>query len=107
MPKPIDDFALQLDATIEQTARAIGLTPITVRRRIVEGRYQSYLDGRVRKVVVASVLADRAALIDSDNAGPTPPNAGKGRPLLGDKRLTPAERKRRWKDKRASQQAAR
>jgi len=107
MPKPIDDFALQLDATIEQTARAIGLTPITVRRRIAEGRYASYLDGRLRKVIVASVLADRAALIDSNSAGPTPPNAGKGRKLLGDKPLTPAERKARWKAKRSSHQDAR
>jgi len=53
------------------------------------------------------VVADRAALIDSNSAGPTPPNAGKGRKLLGDKPLTPAERKARWKAKRSSHQDAR
>ena len=105
MPKPIDDFALQIDATIEQTARAIGSTPTTVRRRINQGRYQSYLDGKIRKVIVASVLADRDALVAADAKQPMA--AGPGRKPLGDKPLTPSERRARFKAKRSQQQAAR
>ena len=70
MSKSIDDFASQLDATIAQVAQATASSVPTVRRKIKAGRYQSYLSGRVRKVVVASVLADRER--EMQNAGLCP-----------------------------------
>ena len=49
----------------------------------------------------------RLDLVDEYRLTVFPYLAGKGRSLLGDKPLTPSERKTRWKAKRSSQQDAR
>ena len=48
-----------LDLTISEVQRLRGEGRSTVKKKIRDGRYKSYLSGRRRKVVVASVLADR------------------------------------------------
>ena len=35
----------------------------TVHQKVRDGRYASYLDGRIRKIIFASVLADRERTI--------------------------------------------
>lgn len=87
MSKPIDDFVAQIDATIDQVARATGASTMTVRRRVKAGRYASFLDGGVRKIVVASVLADRQRTIAGNAVDPMP--AGPGRGHKGERRAEP------------------
>ena len=79
MPKSINDFASQLDATIAQVAQATASSVPTVRRKIKAGLYQSFLSGRVRKVVVASVLADRESEMRNAELGPDPVQTRKPR----------------------------
>jgi hypothetical protein len=85
MPKPIDEFA-PLDATVAQVMRLRSESRSTVRRKIASGEYQSYLTpgGRVRRVILASVYADRERAIASDTPRPMP--AGPGRPKQQDAR---------------------
>jgi hypothetical protein len=48
-----------VDATVAETASYRRESPWTVFRKIREGRYQSYKDGKIRKIIFASVKADR------------------------------------------------
>ena len=48
-----------VDATVEEVASFRRESVWTTFEKIRDGRYDAYLDGRVRKVVFASVLADR------------------------------------------------
>ncbi len=48
-----------IDATIDEVASWRRESRWTVHKKIRTGVYQSYLDGRIRKVVFASVKADR------------------------------------------------
>ena len=48
-----------VDATVEEVASFRRESIWTTFEKIRDGRYDAYLDGRVRKVVFASVLADR------------------------------------------------
>ena len=61
MPLPPDFHPV--DATIEEVASFRREGRWTVHMKIKDGRYQSYLDGRIRKIIFASVLADRARTI--------------------------------------------
>jgi hypothetical protein len=74
----LSDFALRVDATITQTALATGDSRLKVRRKISEGRYRSYLDGGVRKIIVQSVLDDRKRMIEEDAKSPMQPGPGRG-----------------------------
>ena len=47
------------DATVEEVASFRRESIWTTFEKIRDGRYEAYLDGRVRKVLFASVLADR------------------------------------------------
>jgi hypothetical protein len=47
------------DLTVDEVASFRRESRWTVFRKVREGRYRSYLDGRIRKVIFASVLADR------------------------------------------------
>jgi hypothetical protein len=54
----------------------------TTHEKIRDGRYESYLEGRIRKIIFASVLADRERAIAESRK---PPPTGKrrvGRPRL-------------------------
>jgi hypothetical protein len=48
-----------IDATIDEVASWRRESRWTVHKKIREGAYQSYRDGRIRKIVFASVKADR------------------------------------------------
>jgi hypothetical protein len=48
-----------LDATVDEVASFRKEGRWTVFKKIREGLYESYLDNRIRKIVFASVLADR------------------------------------------------
>lgn len=61
MPLPPDFHPV--DATIEEVASFRREGRWTVHMKIKDGRYQSYLDGRIRKIIFESVLADRARTI--------------------------------------------
>ena len=98
-----------VDATVDEVASFRRESRWTVFAKIRSRAYDSYLDGRIRKIVFASVLADRERAIAESNA---PPDTGKrrpGRPRKPDAPppLTAAERKARFNAKRAAQQDAR
>jgi hypothetical protein len=48
-----------IDATVDEVAAWRRESVWTTRAKIRSGTYKSYLDGRVRKIVLASVRADR------------------------------------------------
>jgi len=48
-----------VDATVDEVAAYRRESRWTVHKKIREGVYRSYLDGRIRKIVFASVMADR------------------------------------------------
>jgi hypothetical protein len=74
LPLP-PDFC-PVDATVDEVASFRREGRWMVFKKIREGRYDSYLDNRVRKIVFASVLADRERAIAASNA---PPDTGKRR----------------------------
>jgi hypothetical protein len=63
MPLP-PDFS-PLDATVDEVASFRKESRWTVFQKLRRGVYESYLDGRVRKIIFASVLADRGRAIAS------------------------------------------
>jgi excisionase family DNA binding protein len=82
---PEDPFA-PIDATVEQVCRLLGVSRSLVRRKLAAGNYESYLPpgGRVRRIILASVYADRERAIAADERRPMP--AGPGRPKQHDAR---------------------
>jgi hypothetical protein len=60
---PLPPGFAPVDATIDEVASFRKESRWTVFRKIREGVYESYRDGRVRKVIWASVLADRERAI--------------------------------------------
>jgi hypothetical protein len=60
---PLPPGFCPVDATIEEVASFRREGRWTVHQKIRTGVYQSYLDGRIRKIIFASVLADRARTI--------------------------------------------
>ena len=66
-----------IDATIDEVASwRRGESRWTVHKKIREGVYQSYLDGRIRKIIFASVKRDRALAMNAASTSKRPP----GRP---------------------------
>jgi hypothetical protein len=61
MPLPPDFHPV--DATVDEVASFRREGRWTVHMKVRDGRYESYLDGRIRKIVFASVLADRERTI--------------------------------------------
>jgi hypothetical protein len=57
LPLPADFDPV--DATVDEVASYRRESRWTVHKKIRTGVYQSYLDGRIRKVIFASVKADR------------------------------------------------
>jgi hypothetical protein len=81
-PKPFKFLPLPphfnpIDCTVEEAASFRRESIWTVFAKLREGTYESYLDGRVRKIIFASVLADRDRAIAASRL---PPEAGKRRP---------------------------
>jgi hypothetical protein len=70
------DFA-PVDATVDEVASWRRESRWTVHKKIREGRYESYLDGRIRKIIFASVKADRERAMSAALTGKRRP----GRPL--------------------------
>jgi hypothetical protein len=64
-PKPLYKFLPlppgfnPVDATIDEVASFRRESRWTVHVKLKDGRYKGYLDGRIHKVIFASVLADR------------------------------------------------
>jgi hypothetical protein len=87
-----------IDCTVDEVASYRRESRWTVHKKIRTGVYQSYLDGRIRKVVFASVKADRervmGAALSPDSAASTgkrkPGRPRKPRPEEGHPQL-PAE----------------
>jgi hypothetical protein len=65
-----------LDCTIDECAAYRRESRWTVHKKIREGVYESYLDGRIRKIIFASVKADRERAVSAALTGKRPP----GRP---------------------------
>ena len=65
-----------IDATIDEVASWRRESRWTVHKKIREGRYETYLDGRIRKVIFASVKADRERAMSAALTGKRAP----GRP---------------------------
>jgi hypothetical protein len=74
LPLP-PDFC-PVDATVDEVASFRREGRWMVFKKIREGRYESYLEGRIRKIIFASVLEDRERAIAASNA---PPDTGKRR----------------------------
>jgi len=64
------------DLTVDEVAAYRRESRWTVHKKIREGRYESYLDGRIRKVIFASVKLDRERTMGAGLTGKRPP----GRP---------------------------
>jgi hypothetical protein len=73
LPLP-PDFS-PVDCTVDEAASFRRESRWTVFRKIREGKYIAYKDGRVRKIVFSSVLSDRQASIARSS-----PASGKRRP---------------------------
>ena len=65
-----------IDATIDEVASWRRESRWTVHKKIREGRYETYLDGRIRKIIFASVKADRERAMSAALTGKRRP----GRP---------------------------
>jgi hypothetical protein len=65
-----------VDCTVDEAASYRRESRWTVFKKIREGVYQSYLDGRVRKIVFSSVRADRERAMGASLTGKRKP----GRP---------------------------
>jgi hypothetical protein len=71
-----------IDCTVDEAASFRRESRRTTHEKIKDGRYESYLEGRIRKIVFASVLAHRERAIAESRK---PPETGKrrvGRPRL-------------------------
>jgi hypothetical protein len=68
-PKPLYRFMPlppnfnPVDATIDEVASFRRESRWTVHAKLRDGRYEGYLDGRIHKVIFASVVADRERTI--------------------------------------------
>lgn len=77
MPKrnpflPLPPDFCPLDATVDEVASFRREGRWTVFNKICSGVYESYRDGRIRKIVFASVLADRERTIAASRKQPEP-----------------------------------
>jgi hypothetical protein len=84
-PKPYKFLPLPpnfnpLDATVEEVASFRRESIWTVFAKLRDGSYESYLDGRVRKIIFASVLADRERAIAASRQPPETEKRRPGRP---------------------------
>jgi hypothetical protein len=71
-----------VDATTIEVASFRRESVWTVNKKINDGRYQSYLDGRVRKIIFASVIADRERAMMKEGAGVKLTKRAPGRPRM-------------------------
>ena len=68
------------DATVHEVASFRRESLRTTFEKIKDGRYQSYRDGRIRKIVFASVIADRDRAIAESGKSPPSGKRRVGRP---------------------------
>jgi hypothetical protein len=71
-----------VDATPEEVASYRRESLRTVHQKIADGRYQSYRESRIRKIIFESVLADRERAIAADRAPEATGKRRVGRPRL-------------------------
>jgi hypothetical protein len=76
-----------VDATVDEVASYRHESRWTVHKKIREGVYQSYLDGRIRKILFATVKADRERAMSVALTGKRRP----GRPLKPTEANAPSE----------------
>jgi hypothetical protein len=72
-----------LDLSVAQVAELRSESRSTILRKLRDGRYRSYLSGGKRKVIAASVLADRELEMKTGKPvrpQPTPSSRPTGRP---------------------------
>ena len=70
-----------VDATIDEVASYRRESRWTVHQKLKDGRYESYLDGRIRKIIFSSVKADRERTIAESRAvSAEPVKRSPGRP---------------------------
>ena len=72
-----------LDATIDEVASYRRESRWTVFQKLKDGRYESYLDGRIRKIIFQSVKADRERSLAASRGSteePLPVKRKPGRP---------------------------
>jgi hypothetical protein len=62
-----------IDATADEVASYRRESRWTVHKKVREGVYQSYLDGRIRKIIFASVKADRERAMSAKLTAKRPP----------------------------------
>ena len=65
------------DLTVREVAAYRRCSPWQVYKLIRQGVYESYLDGRVRKVIFASVLREREQVIAADRHMVAPKSPGR------------------------------
>jgi hypothetical protein len=90
LPLPKDFHPI--DCTPEEAASYRRESLRTVYAKIKDGRYESYRESRIRKIIFASVLADRERAIEASR---TPEASGKrrvGRPRLRPQPSQPVDR---------------
>ena len=73
---PLPPLFDPVDATVDEVASWRRESRWTVHKKIREGVYESYLDGRIRKILFASVKADRERAMSVPLTDKRPP----GRP---------------------------
>jgi hypothetical protein len=69
---PLPPDFCPIDATVDEVASFRREGRWTVFVKIRDGRYESYRDGRIRKIIFASVLADRERTIAAGRKQPEP-----------------------------------
>jgi hypothetical protein len=69
-----------VDATREEVASFRRESLTTVNQKIKKKIYESYVEGRIRKIIFASVLADRERAIAADRKPSPPGKRPVGRP---------------------------
>lgn len=80
MPEPsLPSDLSSPDLTVREVAAYRRCSMWLVHKRIRDGVYQSYLDGRVRKVIFASVLKEREQTIAADRHMVAPKSPGRPR----------------------------
>jgi hypothetical protein len=71
-----------LDATIDEVASFRRENRWTVHDKLNKGIYKSYLDGRIRKIIFASVKADRERAMKAEPPPPRKRSPGRPRKTL-------------------------
>jgi hypothetical protein len=93
IPLPPNFATTVVDATVAEIASFRRQSPWTVWKKIREGHYKAFKDGRITKIDVASVIADRDRTIaESKNPfGKRRPGGQPRKPRPEEEQVPPAE----------------